>query len=274
MSWYDDTYLERTPIAVPNSAGAASGDIDVTIPKDWDAFWAAIDTAAAYLRVVGADGRTLLSYDVDDGAGGAFSKTNRNGRIRIDAAALFAVADSTTLIWLYWDTDGTVVADASVAVAMAAVITGYLELGGVPPARITVVSPPAAGNQRPSRSEVKSTVADERIWFDFGAVLHLYASAVESHLVYEEIQAVAYTVYDDVGAAVASMVTHSATRFVEIIEGRRRRMLVGVLVDDGTDGEAYTVAIAATTQIPLVTSRSQITSRCGLLVRDALEPAP
>lgn len=274
MSWYDDTYQQRTPIAVPNSAGAASGDVDITIPKDWDAFWSAIDSAGAYVRVTGADGRTLLSYDVDDGAGGAFSVANRAGRIRVDGAALYAVADTTTLLWVYWDTDGTVVSDASVVVTMSSILTGYIELGGVPPARITVVQPPAAGNQRPGRSEVKSTVADERFWFDFGSILHQYASAVESHVVYEEVQAVGYTVYDDAGAAVSSMVTHSATRFVELVQGRRRRMLVGVLVDDGADGSAYTVAIAATTMVPLVTSRSQITSRCGLIVRDALEPAP
>jgi hypothetical protein len=274
VSWYDDTYTQRIPISVYNSAGAASGDIDVTIPKDWDEFWGSIDSAGAYVRVTAADGRTLLSYDVDDGAGGAFSVANRAGRIRIDAATLFATADTTTLIWLYYDTDGTVVADASVVVAMAAVLTGYLELGGVPSARVTLVQPPGAGNQRPARTEVKSTVADERFWFDFGAVLQRYAQLVEGHLCYEEIQAVLYTVYNSSGVAQATMVSHSETRFVEIVEGRRRRMLVGVFVDDGTDATSYTIAIVANTQIPLATSRHQITSRCGLIVRDALEPAP
>lgn len=274
MSWYDDTYTKRIPISVYNSAGAASGDVDVTIPKDWEDFWSSVDANAAYVRVTGADGRTLLSYDVDDGAGGSFSVANRAGRIRIDGAALYALVDSTTLFWLYYDTDGTVVADASVAVVMASILTGYIEPGGVPSARLTLVQPPQAGNQRPSRVEVKTTVTEERFWFDFGAVLQRYATVVESSLSYEEIQAIRYDVYDTSAVSQASMVNHGNTRFIELIEGRRRRMLVGVWVDDGSDATAYTIAIAAYTQIPLATARSKLTSRCGLIVRNSLEPAP
>lgn len=271
MSWYDSNYRRRTAISVPNTAGSATADVDVTIPEDWDEFWDTIDTAGANLRLTGPDGRTLLTYDVDKPGGGAFSKSGRSGRIRIDGAALVGTANYTSLLWLYWDPEDTVT-DGSSAVTISGALDGYLELGR-PTRRAVVVQPHPPGLDRPQTLDSKSSTAAEHYWADVAAILEVYRRPVEERLCYEEIAGVLVASLDDTGAA-AALHSHTDTRFVEVDQGRGRRMLIRLKLSGGTNGERYTAGLVISTRTPASSSAHRtITHRFGLAVVDALEPA-
>lgn len=272
MSWYDDNFRRRAAITVHNSAGAASGDIDVTIPSDWDEFWGVIDSSGNELRVTEADGRTLVTYDVDKPGGGAFSLPGKSGRIRIDGATLTATANTTTLFWVYFDTESTA-GDASSAVTMSSILDGYIELGR-PARRPIVVQQQPPGLTRPVSIDAKSSTAAEHYWLDVSQILEQYRRTVEGRLCYEEISAVLVSSVQDDGTTAASLETHSATRFVEIVRGRDRRMLVRIKLSGGTDGERYTAGLTISTRTPASTSvHRTLTHRFGLVVVNAVEPA-
>jgi hypothetical protein len=120
-------WSRRVAITIDNSAASASGDVNVTIPKGFDDFWDVIDASGEELRVVSYDSQALLAYSVDDGAGGAFSRTNRTGRIQIDTVTLPASA-SVVLVWLYYGSTSTQ-GSAAVATTITSAKSGYIELG-------------------------------------------------------------------------------------------------------------------------------------------------
>ncbi len=271
MSWYDDNYQRRAAISVPNSAGAASADIDITIPPDWDEFWDVIDAAGAQLRITAADGRTLVTYDVDKPGGGAFSSTARTGRLRIDAASLTNTANACCLFWVYFDPETTVTA-GDVVVTMSAPIDGYIELGRPADRRLVLQKQPP-GLTRPQSLESKESTATIHYWLDAAQVLELYRRPSSGHLQYEEVAAALVVIKDSAGADANALEVHADTRFVEVVRGRERRMWVRISVTGGTDGSRYTVGVVVYTATPADPTNQTITHRFGLAVVDALEPA-
>jgi hypothetical protein len=271
VSWYDDNFKRRAAISVPNSAGAASGDIDITIPPDWDEFWDIIDSAGEELRITQADGRTLVSYDVDKPGGGAFSVGARTGRLRIDGGTLKNTANACCLFWVYFDTDTTAGA-GDVAVTMASILDGYIELGRPADRRIVLQKQPP-GLTRPQSLESKESTATIHYWLDAAQVLELYRRPSSGHLQYEEVAGVLVVVKDDAGADADTLEVHADTRFVEVIRGRERRMWIRISVTGGTDGSRYTVGVVVYTSTPADSTNQTITHRFGLAVVDALEPA-
>ncbi len=272
MSWYDSDYQKRASISVPNTAGSGTIDVDTTIPPEWDEFWNAIDTAGDAVRITSADGVTLVAYDVDKPGGGAFSRSTRAGRLRIDGATVPAVANSTAQFFVYFDPESTV-ADGSSAVTMSSILDGYIELGR-PSARQLAVQGQPPGLTRPQALLGKGAGATEHYWLDVGPVLEVYRRPSEGHVAYEEIGAVKVVVYTDAGATGTSMEDHTGTRFVEIPDGRRRRMFVRIRLTAGTSPNRYTAEVQVQTRTPAsTTTHRTIVHRTGLVVYDVLEPA-
>lgn len=267
MSWLHEDYADRAAISVPDGTGVSTADIDTTIPPDWDEFWAAIDSNGYGIRVTTYDGRTAVPYAVDNGSGGAFDKTNRLGRIRLDGAPMPNVANTVALFWVYFDTDAPT--NGAVAVTMTGVVTGYI-LQARPSNRLVRAKRQPPGLTRPADIDSKATAATEQFWFDVAGLLQRYPRPQQRRLVREEIRAAGYAVLDDTGSVAGGMATAADTRFVEILDGLHRQMLVRVSVSGGTTGARYTVALTLRTGDPLG-GQQTIVVPLGLVVRDVVE---
>lgn len=270
MSWYDDAFRRRKAITVHSAAGGGSFDADITIPPDWDEFWDEIDSAGNELRVTRADGYTLLTYDVDNGSGGAFSLASRLGRIRIDTAGAVGTATETCLFWVYFDSTSTQ-GDASQAVTMTSVLTGYIELAA-PSTYICSFEPPRAGLTAPRQSIGKGASDDLFVWLDLSQQLSTRVTKFANRMQYEEPIQALYSVVNGAGAAQAAMITAADTRWVEVVEGNARRLFLRVRVKAGTSGTNYTLIATVTTTNPVALAILRtLIARIGIIVYDLLE---
>lgn len=260
-------------ITVDNSAGPAAValDVDITIPKDCDPFWDAIDSSGNNLRVTAADGVTLVTYDVDDGAGGAFDATNRLGRIRVDGMTIPTGTAGIFLLWLYFDpadSDGaTNISDGSSAVTMADIATGYIDLDEPTGPWWTEYQPQILRSTNPRDARHKGPSEQVYVWFRLDRVLAKSQYASEGSKRREELYYASMAVLDTSGADQTSMYDLSANRFVW--HARTRTMWLKCLVKAGTTNTRYTAAPAVHTCLPYApnTIHKTHTPRMGLAVR-------
>lgn len=263
--WYepDNTWLARVAISVPTTAAAASGDVDVVIPASFLDFWDAIDASGAELRVVTAAG-ALVAYAVDNGSGGAFNKTSKLGRLRLDGVTLPNLANSVTLFYLYYKASSAQ-ASAAVAVTMTSVLTGYIELAG--PSGVVVVHEDNVLRQRKPRYTLVKRASEQRaVWFDFGGSLSYAIQLVNEEKFWEEPWYATYRVVDITESAQATMVDAPSLRFV-VDEGR---VWLKCPVLAGTDETNYTLHPLLRTVYPGGTVEAQkIESAVGVRVEDS-----
>lgn len=272
MSWYDSDYRQRAAISIPSSAGAATIDADITIPSDWDDFWDVIDASGNELRVTGPDGYTLVTYDVDDGAGGAFNRTTRAGRIRIDGASTPAVAAECLLFWVYFDTSSTQ-GDGSSAVTITSALTGYIDRGQ-PSTWIAAAEPPRPGTTTP-RHKFGKSVADQLYCFlDITGILEQRALGRRAgRAAYEEPRSATYEVQlSSSEVAQAGMIDADKMRWIEVRGRHGRRLFLRLLVKAGTSGETYTLVTSIPTCVPIQSGTHRTPApRVGFRVRNVLE---
>lgn len=271
MSW-KRYFRRRKPITIVNTAGSSSGiDANVTIPADWDEFWDAIDASGNELRVTGPDGYTAVSYDLDDGSGGAFDRTNRLGRLQLDALTAPGVADEALLFWLYFDSTATQ-GDGTSAVSISGALTGYIDRGQ-PSTWIAHAEPPRPGNQAPRQKFGKSASDDLFCWLEVTDLLEQRASPHANRSDYELPRSIKYEVQlSSSEAAQSSMIDLASTRWVEVVGERRRRLFARLRVKAGTTAEQYTLVATIPTCVPLQsgTHRTPV-PRVGFRVKNVLE---
>lgn len=276
MSWRSSAFAKRVPITIINTAGGATPDSNTVIPVDLDAFWSVIDTSANELRVTAADGYTLLNYSVDDGSGGAFSKSSRLGRIRIDGMAAPGVANEALLVWLYFGTDGTQ-GSAAVATTITSAETGVIERGAPRDSDggdwVEVAAPPRPGLDRPRGVFGKGSADASDLWLEVSNLLQIRASRYAGKLLYEEPRSATYVVDDDAGSAQAGMIDLTLSRWVEVVTGTgQRKLFLRMRVKAGSSGSQYTAVPTIVTAIPLQSGTHRtLTARAGFRVRDVLE---
>lgn len=271
MSWYDEDYRRRKALTIVNTAGGATIDANATIPQDWDDFWALIDSSGNGVRVTLADGFTLLTYDIDDGAGGAFDKANRLGRVRIDSLATGSVVDEALLVWVYYDIDSPT--DGSSAVTITSAETGYIALGSPVWATVPFVRP-RPGISRPEVVLHKDSTELYHIWIDLTPALEQRDAPYARRLCYEEPRRATYGVYNAAGTLQASMDDPSGVRFVEVADQRsgQRRLYLRIPVQAGADDTKYTVRTTLNTRVPPNTAHRILRHAVALAVRDLIEP--
>jgi hypothetical protein len=272
MSWQSANYRRRKPITVINVAGGATIDVNIAIPKDFDEFWDVIDSSANELRITLADGYTLATYDVDDGSGGAFNKTSRLGRIRIDGMSTGSTANEALPAWLYWDTE-TTAGDGSSAVTITSAETGYIELGS-PSWASVLVSRPRLDTERPPMAFSKDSSEYYHLWLDLSALLEMRGERFASRPHYEELRRLTYRVLNNASSEQAGMADPTKVRFVEIPEpgGRGRRFFARLPVQSGTTANNYTLQAAISTIVPVSTNHRTFRTGASFKVRDLLEP--
>lgn len=280
MGWYRFSstvrFRRRAAITVDNSSGVAatSLDVDIAIPKDWDDFWGAIDSSGDNLRVTAADGVTLVSYDVDDGAGGAFDSSARAGRIRVDGMTIPTGTAGVFLLWVYFDpadsNGATTVADGSSAVVMASIASGYIDLDGPVGPWLTEYQPQIPRSTNPRDLRHKGPSEQVYVWFRLDRALAKHRVTSEGSKVREEPYYASMAVLNVSAADQTSMYDLGANRFVWH-EGSRT-MWLKCLVKAGTTDTRYTAAPTFHTCLPFAptTIHKTHTPRMGLAVRQVI----
>jgi hypothetical protein len=264
MGWYDETYTRRAAISLDLNATTPL-DFDVTIPSEWDDFWDTIDTNGYDLRVVGFDGKTVVSYLLDNGSGGAFSKANRLGRLRIDALACPAITGNA-LIWLYYAPSTTPQADGAVgSVTMASIRTAVIFQMG-PSGWTFGHGPPSPGDQL-RRLITKTSSEVLSVWLDYSQFLARRLGPGAGGIRYEELYYATVDVLDSGGTTVATMFEAQRIAFID----SRRRSLVRVTIKAGTDATDYTLVVRVATIAHGGSAVQQVLEdRIKIRVRDTL----
>lgn len=271
MGWFRYSssvrFRRRKLITIDGSAGGAvtSLDAEVTIPKHWHQFWSVIDSACDYIRVTAADGVTAVSYDVDDGAGGAFSSTNRTGRIRIDGYTVPLSTAGMYAAWVYYDPTGAVT-DGSSVVTMSSTVSGYIELARPSGRRQYVYQPQIPGATRPRDPAHKTAAEQVDFWIRVDLAFSRLGRDSETSRKAEEPYYTTASVLDTAGADTSSMYSLSSNRLVELDNGQ---VWLKHQVKAGTHGSNYTVAPTVHTVMPFApnTITETVQPRIGLAVR-------
>lgn len=232
MSWYNDSWKYRAPLAIDNTAGGAgAADITCVVPVDWDFFWDTVNqTDARDVRVCDSDGRTLLTYDLD-----GFNLGNRALTVEIDNYTL--VASATRQVWLYWGNSGAATAVSAFAPAGAKSAYALVNAAG---ARFIRVGPQRPGETKPRNVVTKASAEQVYLWFDFSPVLHRRADQYNSDKGFEELADVTSVDVQLAAASQAAMFDATATRFLE-------GGIVRMLVKAGSSGTDYTAICRCTT---------------------------
>jgi hypothetical protein len=266
MGWYSSVYRRRAAISVEISGGGPY-DVNVTIPADWDEFWDAIDADGEDLRVVWYDSQTVLDYDVDDGAGGAFDLAGRRGRLRIDALTV-PVATGSLLVWLYF-APSTAEGDGSTAVTITSPVNGHLELG-TPGQHRLVHQSQAARTSRPRKIIAKTVNEQVFIWIRYDAALGKRTSRGRASRVYEEAFYATISVVNAAAADQSSMYDTDQLRWVW--NTRTAELWLRCRVKAGSTNTRYTAVILTRTILPGATGGTQqLETRVGIDVTDSLE---
>jgi hypothetical protein len=277
MGWlrYDSTvsWKRRAAISVDNSAAAAAVvlDVDITIPKDWEDFWDVIDNSGVNIRVTGPDGVTAVSYDIDDGAGGAFNAaavTARTGRIRVDSMTIPTATAGIFLLWLYFDPDGTVAAGDSV-VTMTSIGAGYIAHDR-PSGRMYEYRPQVPRAENPRDVTHKGPSEQIVVWWQIDRALRKHKRPSGGSLQSEEPYYMAMAVYNTSAADQTAMYALASNRFYW--DGPSRTMWIRCVVKAGTTDTRYTVVPTVYTVEPFAPTVALQTfqPRLGLAVRQTI----
>lgn len=265
MGWYAASGLWRRRAAISVEIAAATPiDVNITIPPEWDAFWSAIDSSGNNLRVIWYDGKTVLTYAIDNGSGGAFDKTNRLGRIQIDGMTV-PNATGMLCIWLYFDPSSNQSSGAS-AVTISSAQNGYIELGT--PGQHRFRHQPQTPRATKPRSIVHKTVNEQAfVWIRHS--LSRRATPGNSSSVHEEPLYCTQQVVNSSAVDQAAMYDVTKARWVWTPRGE---LWLRVLIKAGTTATNYTLVVLTRTILPNeTTATQQLETRIGVAVRDNLE---
>lgn len=238
MSRYRETtnvWTRYADITVDNRGGSVgSTNVLAVIPKDFDEFWLNVQPDADDIRVIDPDGFTLVTYDVKDAAGtGTFSKTNRDGSVRVTWSAPATAMCRLVLAWGL----GSVSSGAG-SPSTSSQKTGYIAT--TRPTRVVVAGPARLGTTRPEVGIQKSSTETIRVAFDVAGLLDRRSAKHAGGYEGDALSYASYTV-DAASVAVPAMVDASSVRF-------HWPSLVSFLVQAGFSGTEYTINPTLTTK--------------------------
>jgi len=243
MGWYNKNYKKRQMIGVDVFGGtgiAATIDIEVEVPSDWDTFWDEI--RSDFLDVVVTDPSGKLVKFARSGANYA----NRTLTLQIDAYSSNN-DDSMNALWIYYGYANESV-DSSVAVTITSAKTGYILLER-PYSRIV----PSVGGQSatdaPITSFNKGANDEVDIFFLTSGLLGRRIDNYNERDFFEAVDYVTIASYDNAGA-------NDATRYDET-ETRLGNNFVRARYKLGDTGSDYAVTVQiVTTEKQIIESRA------------------
>ena len=251
MTWYDDNYKLRQPIAIDALTGDGSvqvKDITLTIPKAWDIFWQNIRPDMYDVVPVDVDGN-LLPFERAAGA----NYSTRTLVLNVDGYSVKTQAINR--IFLYFQNPDQSVAPSSV-VTIASAIDGYIDIaqaGGFI-VRQPLNSPPTS---QPLQALVKSTDDIIDVYFSVAGLFRTMASPYAQRIDYEGISYVTVQSLDNAGADNAARYEEGDTRFIDGFVKARAKA--------GTNNTDYAFMVTITTSTDQV-----IDIRCLVQVRNQL----
>lgn len=258
MSWLGESgepFAYRVPISVPVDTGT-SHQVEFTVPPGWDAFWES--NAGSFpdsntFRITDADGETLITFQT-----AIYVGASRQCTIRMAAHTL--VSDACNLRWFYWSHSSAV--SVSTTVASSSPKDGYvtvLDTSGGP--SVAAVAD-QLGATTPSQYVVKGSGGKQFVFWR--VPLTRYPTRFYGRFEYEEIDSVAFAVYDGATDESATMVDLDLIRvFYDAAGACWVRTLWQA--DDGTDDD-YTLRLTVDT-----TLGRTITSRIRGEIQDLTE---
>ena len=105
MAWYDDAWVYRTPLTIPNHSGASAPECTLTISARHGKFWDNVLSNFHDVRLTAADGVTPLDWGFD----GTLSVDNRTCAFHVantnhNVATLYGndAADASVGAFMYW----------------------------------------------------------------------------------------------------------------------------------------------------------------------------
>lgn len=251
MTWYNSNYNYRQIVGIDvfgGSGSAATIDVEIVVPSDWDTFWGTIRSDFRDVIVTDAKG-TLVSY-----ARTGANYSARTLTLQVDGLAIDN-DDSMNVVHIYYGyaTEST---DRSVAVTIASAKPGFILLESAY-GRIVPASSAIVGIDSPIAAFSKTTNEDIDIFF---STIGLFGNRVDSYnkrIDYEGIKHVIVKSFDAAGSHNDSRITENQTRLGNGFVRARFKA--------GSNNTSY----AATIQITSTLGQF-IESRCILRVKDLL----
>lgn len=239
-------------------------DHDITIPPGWDDFWTTIDNSGNELRVVNSLG-VVLGYGLDDGSGGAFDRTNRLGRIRLNNTSI-VTSPSVQCAWLYYGSTSNQGTGATGAGTGGQ--SGYIELAAPSGPHRFAHRPQVPGTIQ-TRDVIHKTAAETAdVWIYLGRVTPRSLTGLFSGTEDEEMLYATQTVENTGGSDQAAMYSIPQIRFVWI-EGQG--MWVRCIATGGSSGSNYTLSLVSRFAGPINGAnvvRPVVDTRIGIKVKD------
>lgn len=263
MSWYNDSWSFRAPIAVYNSGATGAKDITAALPAQWDHIFANSLASGNDIRVTLADGVTLATYDLN-----GFNATTKAGTIEVQAATCTGTTaytiGGTTLFWLYYG--NAAATDARTNFVPAGALTGIVS-NDIPPRQwVAHAAMERAGGHRPSQEFAKKSYEEVDLYFLVSPYLQTRGQTSAGRLRLEEVaSATPIGVVSE--ADTAAIYDASMTRFVEAPDGRFY-VVIRVKAGTGSTPTDYTVGAK---MITTATNARKLQARALLRVADTNE---
>ena len=228
MSWLDEDWSNRHPVAVNHSTGTSSYYAEIAIDPTFTDFWASVDSSGDDIRVTEADGRTLVPYEVIDWNYAAKTATVLYGSVNTTTGR------QSSVNFLYWGNASATNAESTIAplapgVAKQAYIL-YVALSPLTP----VFRSPALIGSRPSGFYTMVIGWEGWIAFDVTDSLFSLTTPHEGHTRLEEVQAITVQTTES-GSNYAGGYDANNTAITET----NNAVLIWMWVKGGSSGTSY-----------------------------------
>ena len=259
MSWYSTNYKQRIPVAVKLEyvggvppAATATKDITITVPSNFDTFWTNIRSDAFDVILVSHD-NTLLTFKR-----ASFNYSNRLLSLEVDNYTYNNNANSTGLIWMYWNYSSA--SDLAGSFTASSPMSATVFLGG-PRGRL-VFGDPSGNNtsNAPSASLMKSVDEKVYVWFEYESLMNRMKAPYNNRMFFETIKQVKVFSFDSSG-------TDADGRF-DALETVFASGYIGLLAQAGTNNTTYLFGAFITTSL-----FQEIQVKCYLEIKNKYPPS-
>tara|TARA_R100000700_G_scaffold39877_1_gene53768 strand:+ start:2424 stop:3188 length:765 start_codon:yes stop_codon:yes gene_type:complete len=252
MTWYDKNYKKRQMIGVDVFGGSGSSatiDIEIEVPKDWDAFWDEIKSDMKDIVVTNPLGE-MVTFAHKAGA----NYSTRTLTLQVDGYASNH-DNSMNALWVYYG-DASETTDHTSSVTISSAKNGYILLER-PYARVVPSQGGQSATDAPITSFNKSSIDQIDVFFLTSGFLGKRLQNYNERDGFEAIDYVQVFSYDNSG-------TNSNARY-DVADTRLGNNFIRARYKAGDSGSDYAVAIEIFT-----TEKQVIQSRAILRVKNLL----
>lgn len=236
MTWYNSDYRQRQIVGVNAFGGtgiAATIDVEIQVPPEWDTFWESIRSDFKDVVVTNAKGKKI-SFARKSGA----NFSTRTLILQVDGLAINN-DDALNILYIYFDyPDETT--DSAESVTITSPKNGYVTLSR-PHSRIISSRTSQNATDTPIQSFVKGSNDEIHVFFAITSSLAKRITPYNDRDDEEAIDFVQVFSYDDSG-------TNSAERYVEN-DTRVGAGYIRASYKGGTNGDSYAIAIRMETTL-------------------------